>query len=588
MRTLALALALAACGSHTPPETPAPEPPAPADPGPPLAVTGIEIPADGLTLRAPVWATRAMLGGTELDVSYHTLFRTGDGGFGEMFSETGADLGEVCSDQDFDSLIVAGGKPWLVSHFECVPGAIWVTPLDQAADGALSPGGEPRPVDWSAWGGVWFPCSGQVSPWGTHLGSEEYEPDARQWRPDGTLTRDLYGAWKDFSRYLTDPAAGSPYRYGWPLELAIDDQGTPVPAKRYAMGRFSHELSYVLPDRRTVYQSDDGTAVGLFMFVADEAGALDAGTLYAARFTTEGERARTEWVSLGHATQAEIAALVERKPLFSEIFEVAEPAADHTCAEGFTFVDHGYGRECLKLAAPSERVPDPALAASRLESRRYAAMLGATTELEKTEGITFDPDSGTVFLSVSTIRGRMLAEPDAPQDGLRFEENRCGAVWGGTSGAGVVDTSGAPIASEHVIGSMGTVTKGTPLAEIDALGNGCDTGGIANPDNLTFLPGHHLLMVAEDTKWGKGHVNAVLWAVDVRDGSKQRLLVAPPGGEVTGIHWIPDLLGHGYLTTVVQHPWSEMPKDQPVPDGITDEDRRAFTGYFGPFPSLAR
>ncbi|MCA9489127.1 MAG: DUF839 domain-containing protein [Myxococcales bacterium] len=580
-----IALALAACGSHQPPDQPIPEP---AAAPPTLELTGIEVPTDGATLRAPVCATHARLGETELEVAYHTLFRTGDAGFGEMYSESGADLGETCSDQDFDSLLVAGGKPWLVSHFECVPGAIWVTPLQQGADGTLTHG-EPHPVDWSAWGGVWFPCSGQVSPWGTHLGSEEYEPDARQWKADGTLVKDLYGAWKDFSRYLTDPATGSPYRYGWPLELAIDDAGTPVPAKRYAMGRFSHELSYVLPDRKTVYQSDDGTAVGLFMFVADEPGALDAGTLYGARFTTEGERVATAWVDLGHATQAEVAALIERKPLFSELFEVAEPAGDGTCAEGFTFVNHGYGRECLKLAAPSERVPDPALAASRLETRRYAAMMGATTELEKTEGLTFDPDTGTVFLSVTSVRSRMLAEPGAPHDGLQLAENRCGAVWGGTTASGVLDTSGAPIASDHVVTSMSALLAGSMLPEIDADGNACAPTEIANPDNLTFLPGHHLLMVAEDTKWHKGHANAVLWAVDVRDPSrKQRMLVAPPGGEVTGIHWIPDLLGHAYLTTVVQHPWSEMPKDQPVPDGITDDDRRAFTGYFGPFPSLAR
>jgi uncharacterized protein len=34
-------------------------------------------------------------------------------------------------------------------------------------------------VDWSEWGGLWLPCAGSVTPWGTHLGSEEYEPDAR-------------------------------------------------------------------------------------------------------------------------------------------------------------------------------------------------------------------------------------------------------------------------------------------------------------------------------------------------------------------------------------------------------------------------
>ena len=31
---------------------------------------------------------------------------------------------------------------------------------------------------WFADWGLWVPCAGSVTPWGTHLGSEEYEPDA--------------------------------------------------------------------------------------------------------------------------------------------------------------------------------------------------------------------------------------------------------------------------------------------------------------------------------------------------------------------------------------------------------------------------
>ena len=36
-----------------------------------------------------------------------------------------------------------------------------------------------NPIDFSADGGIWTPCAGSLSPWNTHLGSEEYEPDAR-------------------------------------------------------------------------------------------------------------------------------------------------------------------------------------------------------------------------------------------------------------------------------------------------------------------------------------------------------------------------------------------------------------------------
>ena len=37
-----------------------------------------------------------------------------------------------------------------------------------------------KPVDFSSPNllGLWTPCAGSVSPWGSHLSSEEYEPDA--------------------------------------------------------------------------------------------------------------------------------------------------------------------------------------------------------------------------------------------------------------------------------------------------------------------------------------------------------------------------------------------------------------------------
>ena len=38
-----------------------------------------------------------------------------------------------------------------------------------------------RAMDWSSYGGLWNPCAGSVTPWQTHFGSEEYEPDARAW-----------------------------------------------------------------------------------------------------------------------------------------------------------------------------------------------------------------------------------------------------------------------------------------------------------------------------------------------------------------------------------------------------------------------
>ena len=40
-----------------------------------------------------------------------------------------------------------------------------------------------RHVDWSHANGLWIPCAGSVSPWNTHIGGEEYEPDAKFFSP---------------------------------------------------------------------------------------------------------------------------------------------------------------------------------------------------------------------------------------------------------------------------------------------------------------------------------------------------------------------------------------------------------------------
>src|SRR3546814_3485803 len=50
------------------------------------------------------------------------------------------------------------------------------------------------------------------------------------------------------------------------------------------MGRISHELVQVMPDERTALMGDDATNGGLFMFVADKARDLSAGTLYVAKW----------------------------------------------------------------------------------------------------------------------------------------------------------------------------------------------------------------------------------------------------------------------------------------------------------------
>ena len=66
-------------------------------------------------------------------------------------------------------------------------------------------------------------------------------------------------------------------RYGHITEVAVFEDGSYSADKLYALGRVSSELAIALPDRRTVYITDDGTNVGFFKFVANVPGDLSAG-----------------------------------------------------------------------------------------------------------------------------------------------------------------------------------------------------------------------------------------------------------------------------------------------------------------------
>ena len=73
------------------------------------------------------------------------------------------------------------------------------------------------------------------------------------------------------------------------------------------MGRLSYEMSRVMDDGKTVYSGDDGTGVILAKFVADEAGDLSRGTLYAAKVTQKEDGSFSiEWIELGRSTDGDV------------------------------------------------------------------------------------------------------------------------------------------------------------------------------------------------------------------------------------------------------------------------------------------
>ncbi len=186
-----------------------------------------------------------------------------------------------------------------------LPSPIAVLTLDQdPATGQLSLV-KYHNVDTSQAQGLWITCGSSLSPWNTHLSSEEYEPDA----PFAAQSKQF----KAFSKNLFgDETVANPYHYGHLPEVTVNPDGTGSITKHYCMGRISHELIQVMPDNRTALMGDDSTNGGLFLFVADKEKTLSAGTLYVAKLgegfsIRPGDAgAKLSWIKLGHATSDEI------------------------------------------------------------------------------------------------------------------------------------------------------------------------------------------------------------------------------------------------------------------------------------------
>ncbi len=536
-------------------------------------------------------------------LEYHTLVRSGDtfpsGTFGMVYDAEGNPVvgedGEplISASNEHTSLLPVGKKLFSISQHETRPGVINLMELDQDKMSGELTVADVRNIDLSGVRGGWTHCAASVTPWNTHLASEEYEPDARSIDPVTGDGGSYYNAMADY--YGGDLLALNPYDYGFNIELKVlNETGNTEVVKHYTMGRLAFELSKVMPDEKTAYSTDDGTNVGFYMFVADNKRDLSAGTLYAAKWhQTSGEGAGAaylSWISLGHATNAQVLPLLEANIKFADIFEAVDPAEDYTCPEGFTSINTTPGQECLKLK------PGMEIAASRLETRRYAAILGATTELRKEEGIAFDGKSKRLFVAMSEIQYGMedfkkngsdnVSYDKGGNNDIRLQANPCGAVF-----ALDLDMDEA-IGSEYVAKIMYGIVAGRPTVDnggtevnpepFNNSQNKCHIDGIANPDNLTFIDGYDTLMIGEDT--GDGHQNDVVWSYNMKSQQLTRVQTTPYGSESTGLYWYPNINGFAYLMSVVQHPYGESDSDQ----AMNSDDLRGYTGYIGPFPAMGK
>lgn len=580
------------------------------------------------------------IAGEEQSIAYHTLLKTGDANNGEVYgalkdyqdntimdgavpalcngtqlpSRSGNPEG---SGLDHVSILQKNGKIYQVSQFECQVGAMYMNELSQdAATGELTVvANSMKFVSQKDGFGGYVHCAGTTTPWESHLGSEEYEPNAALLNVGTGSIDPYYDAIADY--WGGDLTKSNPYYYGWTPEVSIDASGNPVYSKHYAMGRAAHELAYVMPDKKTVYMSDDGTNGALYMFVADTAEDLSAGQLYAAKWNQVNDngagQATLTWIDLGHSTDATISALLNPDNnvttndgiTFADIFDSEVPAdeVNGICTTaGYVFTNTATGRECLSLknvdgAGTAGDAGDIALA-SRLETRRMAAYLGATTEFSKMEGITFNARDGKMYMAMSRIYRGMTSGSDGKDDKydygngsgdhIQLTENKCGAVYE------------MPVAGNNTIGSdyvaysmKGLVAgKNVDYTGTALVGNTCDIDGISEPDNVAFLEDSNLLLIGEDTG---NHLNDMVWAYNIANDKLTRIVTTQYGSETTNPYFYRDINGFGYITLTSQHPFGEIDSGSDTVTGEpyysggktslpTDEDSlKTQTGYIGPF-----
>lgn len=466
-----------------------------------------------------------------------------------------------------------------------------------------------RNVDMTAIGGLWIPCAGSLSPWNTHLGGEEYEPNARQFENEPLEAMNLYLGTQ--GRLAADGGA-NPYRYGYTVEVRAGADGSTAVEKRYAMGRRSTELAEVMPDERTVYFGDDGRDTMLFMFVADRPRDLSAGTLYAGRWeqlaAENGGSANLRWVRLGRAHDAEIKALVDRGIRFSDVFEQAAAADIKAEPEKFrdfrpVFVYEGQGGSRAPGSGAKQAVvwlktrPGMETAAAFLESRRYGAMLGATSEFTKMEGVTHNPEDRKLYVAMSYVEGGMIEgqNGDRPQDHIRLKGDAkdlaCGTIYESHLTGAQRDAGGEPIRSEWVAATMQAAVVGArkPFGQTYGQYDTCDTDRMANPDNIKYSTEMRTLFIGEDSGH---HLNNFLWAWNIDSRNLVRLLSAPAGAEHTGLQVVSNLNGRAYIMGNVQHPGAATDLKK-YPEAIRTQlrakiDQRGSVGYLGGLPALSR
>lgn len=266
---------------------------------------------------------------------------------GDMVKAPGGELAPARGKHDFLAFLPLGEDP---NH-----GILWTNHESLNLNDALGDGGGatvmevmrdsvegwkvigiPHAVDFKPVGGTVGNCLGAVTPWGTVLTSEEYEP-MKNMHLYRDSTRQIF---RDTTDYDSLPRWKN---YGWMVE--VDAHNHKALRKLHAMGRFMHEGNYCMADKRTVYMMDDDAPGAFFKFVADKPGDYSQGQLSAFQLQPDGTSGK--WLDLPRDLDSLVYARDMAHKRGATVFIRME---DLELAEDGTFIITETGKDSIDLS----------------------------------------------------------------------------------------------------------------------------------------------------------------------------------------------------------------------------------------------
>lgn len=342
-------------------------------------------------------------------------------------------------------------------------------------------------------------CASGPTPWGTYLTCEE-------------TTNNYFDTSKDERGY------------GWVVE--IDPQAElselATPAKRTAMGRFSHEnTAYMLGKNNRVafYMGDDTTPGGIYKFVPHKAvdlgnrkanmGLLDEGTLYGARFNADGSG---EWLELSYGKNGLVTGATD------------PGKTDRTSTP--TTVDFNNQADVLIKCQAASRV-------------------AGATQMDRPEWITVGPDN-KVYCTLTNNGSRQITDAANPRTA-----NSHGHMieW---------REDGDDVTATKFKWSIFLLAGSSKEREENKQGN-INGDEFSSPDGLRVDP-QGRLWVQTDAGTSASTTNIFgnngMYYVDQESKKSSRFLVGPTGCEITGLAYTPDLKT---FFINIQHPGADWP-----------------------------